>query len=312
MPDNLDGRRGGSLGFGLILIALGVFFLVLKLWPGIDPWPFLAHYWPLLLIGLGIAKLIDVVMARNNPGRGGFLPGVAVLVLVLIVFLALAAHSGGRGHTFGDDTLEHTTKQVEKGNATSVVASLDMPAGELDLTGGSAHLLDADFRYTHNQGTPEVDYNVSGSSGRLDLSQHGGGVHIGNDENDWDVRLSNDVPMELDLKMGAGEGTLHLQGLQLTRLDVHMGAGELNLDLTGDRKQDLEATVHGGVGEATIRLPRNVGVQVRASGGIGSIDATGLHQNGDEYTNDAYGKSPVTIHMTVEGGVGQINLIEEQ
>jgi predicted membrane protein len=74
----------------------------------------------------------------------------------------------------------------------------------------------------------------------------------------------------------------------------------------------LNAEIHGGVGEVTIRLPRNIGVQVEANGGIGSIEATGLRHNGDEYVNDAFGKSPITIHMTVKGGIGQINLIEEK
>jgi len=47
---------------------------------------------------------------------------------------------------------------------------------------------------------------------------------------------------------------------------------------------------------------------VHASGGIGSIDTHGLKREGDEYVNDAYGKSPVSIKMNVEGGVGEITL----
>ena len=48
-----------------------------------------------------------------------------------------------------------------------------------------------------------------------------------------------------------------------------------------------------------------------ASGGLGTIDAHGLKHDGDEYTNELYGKSPVTIHLKVEGGVGRIVLTEE-
>ena len=67
----------------------------------------------------------------------------------------------------------------------------------------------------------------------------------------------------------------------------------------------------GGVGEANIRLPKDIGVIANASGGIGSIEAPGLHRDGNEYTNDAYGKSPVTIHLKVQGGVGTIRLLPE-
>jgi len=58
-------------------------------------------------------------------------------------------------------------------------------------------------------------------------------------------------------------------------------------------------------------LPRQVGVVVRASGGIGSVSAHGFRHDGDEYTNEAYGKSAASIHLKVEGGIGQINLVEE-
>jgi len=34
------------------------------------------------------------------------------------------------------------------------------------------------------------------------------------------------------------------------------------------------------------------------------------HENG-EYTNEAYGKTPATIRLTVQGGIGQISLVEE-
>jgi len=74
----------------------------------------------------------------------------------------------------------------------------------------------------------------------------------------------------------------------------------MDVDLTGDRKTDLTADIEGGVGQANIRLPKNVGVIAHASGGIGSIDVHGLKHDGDSYTNDAYGKSPATIHLKVE------------
>jgi predicted membrane protein len=99
--------------------------------------------------------------------------------------------------------------------------------------------------------------------------------------------------------------------MPVTRLDMSMGAGQADLDLAGDRKNDLVANLEGGVGQVTIRLPRKVGVVVQASGGIGAVDAHGLRHENDEYTNEAYGKTPATIHLKVQGGIGQISLIEE-
>src|SRR5258707_12782391 len=111
--------------------------------------------------------------------------------------------------------------------------------------------------------------------------------------------------------MGAGHGDLHYRDVPLTRLDLNLDAGQMDVDFTGDRKSDLIADIEGGVGQATIRLPKNVGVIVHASGGIGSIEVYGLKHDGDFYPNDANGKSQATIHLKVEGGIGQITLTQE-
>ena len=87
-----------------------------------------------------------------------------------------------------------------------------------------------------------------------------------------------------------------------------MGVGETVVDLTGEWKKDFRARIHGGIGQATVRFPRDVGVRVQARGGIGEIRAHDFAKDGDTYTNEAYGKSPVTLAVEVEGGIGQINL----
>jgi hypothetical protein len=205
----------------------------------------------------------------------------------------------------------HETQTVERGAAESVRADIEMGAGELKISGGANKLLEATFDYTEAEGKPTVAYDVAGKDGHLTIQQPSSGIHFGRTHNTWDLRLNNDVPTELKIEMGAGQGDLRLRGLTLTKLDLQMGAGQVTLDLTGDWKRDLEAKIEGGVGTATIRLPRNVGVRVRAQGGIGSIHARGMQREGEFYVNEAYGKSKVTLNVDVQGGIGQINLEPE-
>jgi hypothetical protein len=101
---------------------------------------------------------------------------------------------------------------------------------------------------------------------------------------------------------------LHLRDVPVTNLTLNMGAGRVMVDLTGDRKKDVDADIEGGVGEATVRLPRSIGVIAHAEGGIGGISAPDFRKQDSEYTNAAYGKTPVTIRLKVEGGVGSIKL----
>ena len=309
--------RRTSLVLPIVLIVIGAMFLYANWRPAFDPWPILRTYWPLILIFIGLGKMWDSTRARQNPDGGarrgvslGSTFGALAFVLVLIVLF-------WHGRAFTHDRrysrdLLHNSRTVERQGAKSVNVSLETSAGEFNISGGSSHLLDADFNYNDSYETPRVEYNVADGIGHLSILQDDqGSTHFGTSHNQWNLRLSNDVPIELKVEMGAGRGHLRLRDLPVTRLDMTMGAGQADLDLTGDRKKDLIANLEGGVGQVTIRLPRNVGVIAQASGGIGSVNARGFRHDNDEYTNEAYGKTPATIRLKVEGGVGQISLIEE-
>lgn len=297
-------RRGSIVG-ALLLIGLGSFFLYANLRPGVDPWPLLSRYWPLLLVFLGLGKLWDHFRLRNRPeaAQGAWLSGGEIAVLLLLLLLGFGL---SRGHGMRRDI--HQVESVQRQGADSVRVQIEMSAGELKLAGGATNLLEADFDYSEAEGKPRIAYDVTGSQGQLRLTQSGGSLHFGRTRNHWDLRLANDVPLELKIEMGAGQSDLRLRGLSLNKLDVEMGAGDLTVDLTGDWKKNLDVTVQGGAGRATIRLPRNVGVRAHARGAMGAINVRGLRREGDAYVNDAYGSSGVTLRVDIEGGVGEINL----
>ncbi len=310
-----DGNpRRVSLVFPILLIVVGGLFLLHNWRPAFDPWPILATYWPLILIFVGIGKIWDTNYRSRNPSAP---PGVSIgatlgAVAFVIVLAALLWHgrSFSRRHGFYSGS-QHNTQTVDLQGAKSAHAKLEMGAGQLTINGGASHILDADFTYSNSFDQPRVDYHVDGGVGQLNISQDSHSVHFGRSQNDWNLRFSKDIPLELKVDMGAGQGNLHFRDVPLTRLDLNLGAGQMDVDFTGDRKTDLAADIEGGVGQANIRLPKNVGVIAHASGGIGSVEVRGLKHDGDSYTNDAYGKSPATIHLKVEGGIGRITLTQE-
>jgi hypothetical protein len=114
--------------------------------------------------------------------------------------------------------------------------------------------------------------------------------------------------MDLSVDVGGGASDLQLAGLSLTGLDVRLGAGQYTIDLSGDWARDLSVTINSGAANISVRLPRNVGVRVKVDEGPSKIEATDLTQDGNVYTNAAYGGSPVTMQVDMEPGIGQINL----
>ncbi len=205
--------------------------------------------------------------------------------------------------------MQTESQSVKLGDAKSVDVNLKMGAGEMKVGGSAPNLLDADFAYNVPDWKPEVEYHVAGNRGTLTIEQpHGTGSGGHHTRYNWDIHLTDKVPLSISVEQGAGRTELNLSTLSLRTLEVQIGAGETIVDLTGDYKNDVVARIHGGVGKATVKLPRDVGVHVEARGGIGAINAHDLIKEGGAYVNDLYGKSPVTVRVEVEGGVGEINL----
>ena len=317
MPQD-DRKPKTSLVMPILLITIGALFLFSNWHPGFQPYQVLKTYWPLILILVGLGKIWD---SSRNRAAGQVTTGIAlgstlgVVAFVFVIVILLGHYQKTRHHDNSDDNFARHTSHVlelrELQGAKSVSAALHMGAGQLNVSGGSSHLLNADFHFDRKWDNPTVEYHVSGGKGILDVNQDSGHANFGPSDNIWDLNFTNDVPLELRLDMGAGQGNLKLRDMDVTNVELHIGAGQVVLDLTGPRRADLNVSVKGGVGQATIRLPKDVGVAAHATGGIGSIRAEGLHENGGEYRNDAYGKAPHTIKLDVQGGIGEIELIQE-
>ena len=312
--------RSTSIVFPLLLIGIGVLFLLSRWMPDFDPWPALWRFWPLFLILVGLGMFWDSARRRNNPESAPLFPVGstmgALLFVVILGFLILHLNGISRRHDWmnvsaGSGHRSHESQTVELGNAKAVRMTVHMPAGELHIDGGAEQLMQADFSHGPSWSNPAVDYSVENGVGTLSINQQSANQLMTNSDNVWRLKISDEVPLELEVDVGAGRGDLNLANVDLNRLELNIGAGQANVNLTGERARDLQAEIHGGVGEAIIRLPKNVGVVATVHGGLGSVDVHGLTEEDGEYTNAAYGKAPKTIHLTVEGGIGHIKLEQE-
>jgi hypothetical protein len=232
------------------------------------------------------------------------------LLPFVVIFAALTLSSCWENITPAGPE-QHESRSVDLDKSERVRVELKMPVGELDVRGGAQKLLDADFTYNMAAWKPDLRYHPGGIAGDLILEQRGPKLPSGNTKNRWDLRFNDKVPLDFRVELGAGEARLNIGNLTLRSVDLEMAAGTIRLDLRGTPRKDYSVRVRGGVGEATVYLPKDVGVAATASGGIGDISVTGLRKDGDRYVNDAYERAAVRIRLDVQGGVGSIRLIAE-
>lgn len=237
----------------------------------------------------------EVVVKKRTLGK-------ATLLAVMMAVLLTGCVGGGEART--------ESERVELGSAESARVQIDMGVGALVIDGGANDLLEGEFTYSHDSWKPVVEYEVRGSEGLLTISQPSelGIIGFPSVMYEWDLRFNSEVPMDMKIDMGVGGGALKLGDLNLSKLTIDVGVGGADISLDGDWEADLEASIKGGVGGLKVTLPRDVGVRVEAESGLGAVGAPGFDRDGDIYTNDAYGRTDVTLNVKVEVGVGGVEL----
>jgi hypothetical protein len=230
------------------------------------------------------------------------IPWLAILVVLLITLGCAPTTSSARV-----GSLQTESQSVELGDIESVRVEIDMGAGELNVTSGADELMEADFTYNVAALKPEVEFRGRKLTIRQPEVDIASFADLPDYRYEWDLRFNDNVPMDMNIKLGTGKMDLEMAGLSLTALEVNMGASRSTLDLTGDWASDLDINITGGVSSLTVRLPSSIGVRVEISG-ISRINASGLVKEGKAYVNDAYGKSDVTLDIFIEAGLGEVNL----
>jgi hypothetical protein len=223
----------------------------------------------------------------------------------LVAVIGTAALLSGCSANSTGET-RHETVSFDLDDAKSVRVSLRMGGGELNVTSGTAKLMDGNFSYNIPEWKPVVEYKAG--SGDLSVTQPGYSASFGNAVNTWGVNLNTSVPLDINASIGAGEATLELGEMNLSRVELNIGAGEITVDLRGEPKRDYTVQIRGGVGETTVHLPKDVAISATATKGIGDISIEGLEQRDGVWVNPDRVGAPVTVRLDIKGGVGQINL----
>ena len=249
-----------------------------------------------------------------------------VIALIVVGGLALVSLTGcyrvelpeGEKIHIGDTgsagTVVTDNPSIPLGGAEQLDANVRMGAGELTLASGGSDALQADFEYRPESLKPKVTYDVDTGTpavGHLTVEQPDFEPGMFNDaKNSWALRLGTGVPINLNVDLGAGQGTIRLGGLDLRELTMNMGAGEGMLDFDGTWTHDVDARIQAGVGQLTLRFPEDVGVRVTgAKTGIGEFTADeGFVAEGSTFVNSAYGETTTTIEVSVQRGIGEVRL----
>ncbi|WP_214483980.1 LiaF domain-containing protein [Bacillus sp. SM2101] len=215
--------------------------------------------------------------------------------------------------------------KINKDNAKELEVSLIQGSGDLFVSKGTHNWAEGALEYGYfDKGEndsleakyfrPELSFELIGDKGKINI-QHDQDAFSNSPKviknfsletkNIWDIDLTDEIPISLDIDTGASNTELDLRGLQLKFLGIDSGAGNINLDLSGDWDKSFDVTIDQGVGNTTVYLPTDIGVKISSSIGLGSPKFKGLNsKNNGIYVNEAYDNAEVIINLKANFGIG--------
>jgi len=193
--------------------------------------------------------------------------------------------------------LQTESVSVELENADSVDVELDMSRGEMNIAGGADKLLDAEFRYNVAAWKPEIEYNVIEDKGKLIVRQpREEGIVGSNATNEWDLRLNEDVPMDLSIDMSSGNCDLNMDSALLKTLEIDYSNGNVDVTLIGNQSLLKSVNMDMSSGSASLDL----------SGDYPSLSAMVIKSNNGDVDTDLTGNYSAMSSVDIDVSNGNV------
>ncbi len=320
---NGGGRRLGSIFLPLILIGLGALLLLQN--TGliqVSIWDVVGRLWPLIPVVVGIELLI-----------GQRSPRVSILVMLLVAICAVpaimlvAVDSDQSGSWTVNITSDHSPSDVANrlprieeplADVERAEVALRFGVGELrlaSLPASSPLLVAGDLTAGSGREAPmwEVERRRDSELAQIEIVSGSGTFDFNNEDNAelWDLQLSPEIPIELEVQAGASQIELDLSRLRVPELQVEVGAAQLHLRLPAHGH--TTATVEAGAADITIDIPADTPARIRTRGGLAHFDVdTQAFPRGDDsdvYQSPGYDASPDNrIDLEIKTGLAKVEV----
>jgi len=262
----------GNLFWGFVLVIVGILFLfsTLGLLKGVNPWDLI---WPAFLIGIGLWILV------------GNLFGARFAKDARLVSIPLEGAASAR-------------VKISHGAGRLV---LDSHAGPGELLAGSF------------AGGVQSKVDRDGSEAKVKLRVPDQAFPFFNwgwsHSIDWNIGLTRDIPVALEVSTGANETRLDLTELRITELQVHTGASATKVMLPANAGS-TRISCEGGAASFELQVPSNVAARIHYRGGLSSINVstTRFPRSGDVYQSPDYDTAVNKVDIEVQMGVGSVDV----
>jgi len=261
-------------------------------------------FWGTVLIFLGALFLIDTLGIMEFNLWEIFFP----LLLILFGVWVLV------GYFQRDQSVENEVAEIPLDHIQSARIHFRHGGGKLIVSSGTnqLNLLSGTFG-----GGLKIKSYPDNDSNNFVLRTHDGGFPImafpwlWGPQNylDWDVKLTDEIPLDLRFNTGASDTRLDLTDLQVINLRVDTGASVTEINLP-DSVSFSKVLIKAGAASIKINVPEFATARIRVSGGLmdARVDRKRFPKSGGNYQSLDYESSSHQFDIRIDVGAGSVTV----
>lgn len=302
----------GRIRDGAILISVGVVLLLNTMdhlsW---SVWFRIFSLWPVVLIAIGIELLFKKT-------RLSFLAIISPLLFFAIILGPAFLHDSYLGVIHRTGKIYQWSEDLDSA-LTEARASVRLNDGELVISSGTDKLISAQLDYFERE--PVITYNASSldSSARLKIrdrekrwlewSFSKGRFHGAWDRKNWEIRLTELVPIDLTVYLNASHADLDLSELKVRVLDLETKASSAKLRISS-LVDEVSARIESKASKVTISLPEDMALKIENHSNLSSTSFSWftLKETDDGYETPDFDQATRKLILYLEGSLTKLKI----
>ncbi len=282
--------------WGMLLIQIGILILLQNNDIISDvAWEGLIVLFPIVLIAVGIEKIF-------TKSRLQFISYLTTLALFFGGF-AIAFSTSGVGFQNDNFFSDSIYKEEADSNLQQIKATLHLEQNNLTIRDSGSELILAEFDEFSRK--PLIETTINDDIALInfearDNSFFGGAVKIHSGEaQDWDVRFSENLPLEL--KCTGFDNDLHLNFLtsRLQKLNLDTDNSSIYLKI-GSNEPYVQISIQGEDSKLRLRVPEKIGMKIFGNDSS-FFNQLGFEKSSDgSFINDNYNSSDLKIDLDID------------
>lgn len=297
---------------GAILLSAGVVLLLntadYLAW---SVWFKIFSLWPVALIAIGIELLF-------KKSRLAFV----ALLSPLLFFVAILGPVLFYGSDFGEmrrgSGTYHLSRDLDSA-FTEMDASIRLNAGNLYVSSGRGKLISAELEYcsrkpllvSKQEGKNQpvtfeiTDKDRTWFSGRLGKRW----FVRSSRKKDWEVKLTDQIPVTLNLYLKAGEADLDFSDLKVQECELDIRDSETDIKI-GEMLDEVALGIRSRSSKVSLSIPEGTGLRIENHTNLSSVSFSWftLEEKGDGYQTPGYDEASKKLTLNLEGSLTKLTI----